>query len=314
MQFEQPVPVQWLAEFTGAELRGDTEQLATGINEIHMVNKGDISFVDFEKYYSKCLNSAATIIIINKDVPCPEGKTLLVTSEPFDAYIKIVKRFRPFDPATKMVSDTAIIGEGSIIQPGVFIGNHVTIGRDCIIHPNVTIYDHSVIGNNVVIHSGSVIGADAFYFKRRRDREVQYDKLLSCGRAIIEDDVEIGACCTVDRGVSADTVVGRGTKLDNHIQIGHDTHVGRNCIIASQTGIAGVATVEDEVILWGQVGVSKDLTIGKGAVILAQSGVPASLEGGKTYFGTPVQEATTKMRELAWMKRIPEMWNKINGK
>lgn len=314
MQFEQPVSVQWLAEYTGAELRGDTAQLATGINEIHMVSKGDISFVDFEKYYNKCLNSAATIIIINKDVPCPEGKTLLVTAEPFDAYLKIVKRFRPFEPASKMISDSAIIGADTIVQPGVFIGNHVSIGTNCIIHPNVTIYDHSVIGNNVVIHSGTVIGADAFYFKRRREREVQYDKLLSCGRTIIEDDVEIGACCTVDRGVSADTIVGRGTKLDNHIQIGHDTHVGRNCIIASQSGIAGVATVEDEVILWGQVGVSKDLTIGKGAVVLAQSGVPASLEGGKTYFGTPVQEATTKMRELGWIKRIPEMWNKINGK
>lgn len=314
MQFEQPVPVQWLAEYTGAELRGDTEQLATGINEIHMVSKGDISFVDFEKYYNKCLNSAATIIIINKEVPCPEGKTLLVTAEPFDAYLKIVKRFRPFEPASKMISDSAVIGADTIVQPGVFIGNHVSIGTNCIIHPNVTIYDHSVIGNNVVIHSGTVIGADAFYFKRRREREVQYDKLLSCGRTIIEDDVEIGACCTVDRGVSADTIVGRGTKLDNHIQIGHDTHVGRNCIIASQSGIAGVATVEDEVILWGQVGVSKDLTIGKGAVVLAQSGVPASLEGGKTYFGTPVQEATTKMRELGWIKRIPEMWNKINGK
>lgn len=312
MQFEQPVSVQWLAEFVGAELRGDSEQLASGINEIHKVSRGDISFVDFEKYYDKCLNSEATIIIINKDVPCPAGKTLLVTKEPFDAYVKIVKRFRPFEPATKMVSDSAVIGEGTIIQPGVFIGNHVTIGKDCLIHPNVTIYDHSVIGNNVVIHSGAVIGADAFYFKRRKEREVQYDKLVSCGRTVIEDDVEIGACTTVDRGVSADTVIGRGTKLDNHIQIGHDTVVGKNCIIASQVGIAGVANIEDEVILWGQVGVSKDLTIGKGAILMAQSGVPGSLEGGKSYFGSPALDAKTKMRELAWVKRIPEMWDKIS--
>ena len=313
MEFEQPIPVQWLAEFIGADLKGDVQQLALGINEIHKVSKGDISFVDFEKYYNKCLNSAATIIIINKDVPCPEGKTLLVTTEPFDAYIKIVKRFRPFEPANKMISDSAVIGEGTVIQPGVFVGNHVTIGNNCLIHPNVTIYDHSVIGNNVVIHAGTVIGADAFYFKRRKDREVQYDKMLSCGRAIIEDDVEIGACCTVDRGVSHNTVVGRGTKLDNHIQIGHDTVVGKNCIMASQVGIAGVATVEDEVILWGQVGVSKDLTIGKGAVVLAQSGVPSSLDAGKTYFGSPVEDARTKMREIGWIKRIPEMWAKLNN-
>ena len=157
----------------------------------------------------------------------------------------------------------------------------------------------------MVIHASTVIGADAFYFKRRKDREVQYEKMLSCGRVVIEDDVEIGACCTVDRGVSGDTVIGRGTKLDNHIQVGHDTVVGRNCLFASQVGVAGVATVEDEVILWGQVGVNKDLTIGKG--------VPASLEGGKVYFGTPVDEAKPKMKELAWIKRIPEMWDRLNN-
>lgn len=313
MQFEQPVPVQWLAQFTGAELRGDTEQLATGINEIHKVEPGDISFVDFEKYYDKCLNSAATIIIINKDVPCPEGKTLLVSSDPFNAYIKIVNRFRPFEPATKMVSDSAVIGEGTHLQPGVFVGNHVRIGKNCLIHPNVTIYDHSVIGDNVVIHSGTVIGADAFYFKRYKQKETQYEKMVSCGRAIIEDDVEIGACCTIDRGVSGDTIIGKGTKLDNHIQVGHDTVVGRNCLFASQVGVAGVAYVEDEVILWGQVGVNKDLTIGKGAIVLAQSGVPSSLEGGKVYFGSPVEEAKSKMKELAWIKRIPEIWKKLNN-
>ncbi|NDC43323.1 MAG: UDP-3-O-(3-hydroxymyristoyl)glucosamine N-acyltransferase, partial [Chitinophagia bacterium] len=276
MKFEQPIPVEWLAEFTGATIIGDAQQLALGINEIHMVAKGDISFVDFEKYYNKCLQSAATIIIINKEVECPEGKTLLLHPEPFDAYVKIVNHFRPFEPATKMIADSATIGEGTIIQPGVFVGNHVTIGKNCLIHPHVTIYDHCVIGDNVVIHANSVIGADAFYFKRRKDRAVQYEKMVSCGRTVIEDDVEIGACCTVDRGVSGDTVIGRGTKLDNHIQIGHDTVVGRNCIMASQVGVAGVATIEDEVILWGQVGVSKDLTIGKGAIVLAQSGVPSS--------------------------------------
>lgn len=311
MQFEQPVPVQWLAEFTGAELRGDKEQLATGINEIHKVAAGDISFVDFEKYYDKCLNSAATIILINKDVECPAGKTLLVCADPFNAYIKIVNRFRPFEPATRMVSESAIIGAGTQLQPGVFVGNHVRIGMNCLIHPNVTIYDHSVIGDNVVIHSGSVIGADAFYFKRYKNKETQYEKMVSCGRVIIEDDVEIGACCTVDRGVSGDTIIGKGTKLDNHIQVGHDTVVGRNCLFASQVGVAGVAYIEDEVILWGQVGVNKDLTIGKGAIVLAQSGVPSSLEGGKVYFGTPVDEAKAKMKELAWIKRIPEIWQKL---
>ncbi len=312
MKFEKPVPVQWIADFIGAELIGNKEQEATGINEIHKVTAGDISFVDFEKYYSASINSAATIIIINKKIDCPDGKTLLVITDPFSAYVKIVNHFRPFEPATKLISDSAVIGKGTHIQPGVFVGNHVTIGENCLIHPNVTIYDHCVIGNNVIIHAGCVLGADAFYFKRRREREVQYDKLVSCGRVIVEDDVEIGAGSTIDKGVSGDTIIGKGTKLDNHIHIGHGAVIGKNCLFAAQVGIGGKAIIEDEVILWGQVGVSKDLTIGKGAIVLAQSGVPASLEGGKTYFGSPVGEAKPKMRELAWIKRIPEIWEMVN--
>lgn len=311
MQFEKGVPVQWLAEFTGAILKGDTNQLATGINEIHKVTKGDISFVDFEKYYSACLQSAATIIIINKDVDCPEGKTLLIHPDPFSAYVKIVKHFRPFEPANKHVSDTAIIGEGTHLQPGVFVGNHVRIGKNCIIHPNVTIYDHTVIGDNVIIHANTVIGADAFYFKRRKDRAAQYDKLESCGRVIIEDHVEIGAGCTIDKGVSGDTIIGMGTKFDNHIHIGHGAVIGKNCLFAAQVGVGGKAIIEDEVILWGQVGVSKDLTIGKGAIVYAQSGVASSIEGGKVYFGSPVEEAKAKMKELNWVKRIPEIWERL---
>lgn len=312
MKFEQPVSVTWIAEFIGAKLIGNQSQMATGLNEIHKVQNGDISFVDFEKYYSKCLNSAATVIIINKEVDCPEGKTLLVINDPFSAYVKLVKHFRPFEPSDKLISDSSLIGEDTIIQPGVFVGNHVRIGRNCLIHPNVTIYDHTVIGDNVIIHAGTVIGADAFYFKRRKDRAVQYDKLESCGRVIIEDDVEIGASCTIDKGVSGDTIIGQGTKLDNQIHIGHGAVIGKNCLFAAQVGIAGKAIIEDEVILWGQVGVNKDLVIGKGAVVYAQSGVPASLEGGKIYFGSPVEEAREKMKELNWIKRIPLLWDKVH--
>ena len=312
MKLEQPVPVRWVAEFIGAALKGDTAQMVMGLNEIHKVEPGDISFVDFEKYYNKCLQSAATIILINKEVACPEGKTLLIHKDPFSAYVKLVKHFRPFEAANKLISDTAEIGEGTHLQPGVFVGHHVHIGKNCLIHPNVTIYDHTIIGDNVIIHAGTVLGADAFYFKRRKERDVQYDKLESCGRVIIEDDVEIGACCTIDKGVSGDTIIGKGTKLDNHIHIGHGAIIGRNCLFAAQVGIGGKAIIEDEVILWGQVGVSKDLTIGKGAVVYAQSGVASSIEGGKIYFGSPVEDAKTKMKELNWIKRIPEMWEKIN--
>jgi len=315
MKFEKPVSVQWLAEFTGSKLTGNTAQEATGINEIHKVQTGDICFVDYEKYYDTCLNSAATIIIINKEVECPEGKTLLVTADPFSAFVKIVNRFHKFVATDKMISDDAKIGLGTHIQPGVFIGSNVTIGENCFIHANVSIYDNTVIGNNVILHSGCVLGSDAFYFKRRKDREVQYDKLVSCGRVIVHDDVEMGSGCTIDKGVSGDTIIGRGTKFDNQVHIGHGVVVGKNCLFAAQVAVAGKTIVEDEVILWGQVGVNKDLRVGKGAIVYAQSGVPSSIEGGKVYFGSPVGEAKAKMRELGWVKRIPELWEKVvNGK
>lgn len=313
MKFEKPIAVKEIAAMIGAELSGNENLMATGINEIHKVEAGDISFVDFEKYYNACLHSAATIIIINKKVEVPEGKALLVLDDPFSAYVSLVKRYRPFVPAHTPISDTAVIGEGTVLQPNVFVGHHVRIGKNCVIHPNVTIYDHTIIGDNVIIHAGTVIGADAFYFKKRANREVMYDKLESCGRVIIEHDVEIGASCTIDKGVSGDTIIGAGTKFDNMIHVGHGAVIGKNCLFAAQVGIGGKAVIEDNVILWGQVGVSKDLTIGKGAVVYAQSGVPASLEGGKVYFGSPVVDAREKQKELAWIKRIPEIWAKLNS-
>jgi len=314
MRFDVPVSIGQIAAFIDAELVGDPSMFATGINEIHKVEAGDISFVDFEKYYNKCLRSAATFIIINKKVECPPGKALLICTDPFEAYVKIVKRFRPFEPAYKMISDTATIAESTHIQPGVFIGNHVSVGKNCIIHANVTIYDHTVIGDNVIIHAGAVIGADAFYYKRRKERLVQYDKMESCGRVIIEHDVEIGAGSAIDKGVSGDTIIGAGTKIDNHVHVGHGAVIGKNCLFAAQVGIGGKAVIEDGVILWGQVGVSKDLTIGRDAVVYAQSGVASSIEGGKVYFGSPVDEARKKMKELGWIRRIPELWEKALGK
>ena len=311
MQFPSPVAIQWLSEFLGAELIGDKNGQATGINEIHKVEKGDVVFVDHPKYYDTCLQSNATFIIINKAVEVPPGKALLVVDQPFEAYLKIVRHFRPFQPATKMISDTAVIGEGTYLYPNVFVGHHVTIGKNCFIHPNVTILDHCIIGDNVIIQAGTVIGSDAFYYNTKKDRAVWYRKMESCGRVVIEDYVEIGAGCTIDRGVSHDTRIGAGTKMDNMIHIGHDTVTGKNCLFAAQVGIAGAVEIGNGVILWGQVGVSKTLTIGDNAVVYAQSGVPASLEGGKIYFGTPAEDALLKKKEFVWIKRIPELWKKV---
>lgn len=314
MQFPSPVSLQWIAEFINAKLIGNSNNTATGINEIHKVEKGDLVFVDHPKYYDKCLNSAASFIIINKETNVPDGKALLIVENPFEAYCKIANHFRPFEPTTKMISDSATIGEGSFIYPGAFIGNHVSIGKNTIIYPNASIMDHCIIGDNVVIQSGTVIGSDAFYYNTKKDRALWYKKMTSCGRVIIEDDVEIGSGCTIDRGVSHDTKIGKGTKMDNLIHIGHDTVVGKNCLFAANVVIAGVVTIEDGVTLWGQVIINKTLTIGENAVLLARTGVGGDLEGNKIYWGAPAQDASAARRELVWIKRIPELWEKVMGK
>jgi UDP-3-O-[3-hydroxymyristoyl] glucosamine N-acyltransferase len=311
MKFPSPVSIQWIADYIGAELIGNEQGFATGINELHKVEPGDIAFVDHPKYYAACIHSAASFIIIDQPSEVPPGKALLVVPQPFEAYLSLVRHFRPFEPADRPISDSAVIGKGTVIMPNVFVGNHVVIGENCLIHPGVSIYDHVQIGDNVVIHAGTVIGGDAFYFNKKANREVWYKKMDSCGRVLIESDVEIGCSCTIDRGVSHDTVIGRGTKMDNMVHIGHDVVIGKNCLFAAQVGVAGATTIGDGVILWGQVGVSKTLTIGDNAVVMAQSGVPHSLKGGAAYFGSPASDAGTAMKQLVWLKRIPELWEKV---
>lgn len=311
MKFPSPVSIEWIATLINARIEGNTTGFSTGINEIHKVEEGDLVFVDHPKYYTKCINSAASFIIIDQSTECPAGKALLIVEQPFEAYLKIIEQFRPFHPATSMIDPTATIGEGSYVAPNAFIGQHVSIGKNCTIHPNVSILEHCILGDNVVVQSGATIGSDAFYYNTKKNRDVWYKKMNSCGRVVLEDHVEIGAGCTIDRGVTHDTIIGEGTKMDNMVHIGHDVVVGKNCLFAAQVGIAGATTVEDGVILWGQVGVNKTINIGKNAVVMGQSGVANSLEGGKTYFGYTAEEAISKRREMIWIRRIPEIWNMI---
>ena len=302
MRFPETQTLQKIAKLIDARYVGDPDFEITGMNEIHVVEPGDIVFVDHPKYYDKALQSKATVILINKEVECPEGKALLISEDPFNDFNKLTQHFKPFSPAEGTVSTTATIGPGTVVQPNVFIGRNVTIGAHCLIHPNVTIGDDTVIGDHVIIHSGTVLGSDAFYYKKRPEG---FDKLRSGGRVVIEDRVELGASCTIDRGVTGDTTIGEGSKLDNMVHVGHDTVIGKKCLIAAQTGIAGCAIIEDEVTLWGQVGVTSAATIGSKAVILAQTGVSKSLSGDTTYFGSPAEEAREKLKQLAHLKRLP---------
>lgn len=308
MNLPRPYTLQEIAALLECRFIGDPDHQILGFNEIHRVREGDIVFVDHPKYYDKALQSNATTVLINKEVEAPKGKGLLISENPFSDFNKLSTHFNPFTPSQSQIASTAQIGENTIIQPNCFIGNNVVIGDNCNIHSNVSIYDNTIIGNNVTIHANTVLGADAFYYKKR---ESGFEKLQSSGYVVIEDDVDLGASCTIDKGVSDITCIGAGSKLDNNVHVGHDTHIGTRCLIASQVGIAGCVNIGNEVTLWGQVGITSGISIGDKVVVLAQSGVSKSLEAGKTYFGYPADEARKKYKELASIKVLPHILDKI---
>ena len=308
MKFPQKHSLQQIATIISSEFVGEPDFPVLGMNEIHVVTPGDIVFVDHPKYYDKALNSAATVILINKKVECPEGKALLISEDPFRDFNKLTQYFKPFEPSSTAIAPSAKIGENTIVQPNVFFGNNVKIGKNCLIHSNVSIYDNAVLGDNVVVHSGAVLGGDAFYYKKRIDG---HDKLLSGGGVVVRNNVEIGSNCTIDKGVSGDTIIGEGTKIDNLVQVGHDTVIGKNCLIASQTGIAGCVVIEDEVTVWGQVGMRSDIVVKKGGVLMGKAGITKSTKENTVYMGNPAMDARAKLKELALLRQLPKLMDKL---
>jgi UDP-3-O-[3-hydroxymyristoyl] glucosamine N-acyltransferase len=302
MKFPQPIPVTVLAERFQAQIIGDAALSAFGINEIHRVERGDIAFSDAPKYFKKTLESPATVLFLNAAAECPPGKAILVMPEPFEAYDALVREYRPFDPLTAPVSHRAHIHPSAILEPGVVVAPNVRIGAYCYIQANTYLGEYTVIGDHVTIGPNSIIGSDAFYFKKQADGS--FKKWRSGGRVVLEDHVDIGAGCTINKGVSSDTLIGSGTKIDCQVHIGHDVVVGKNCLFAAQVGIGGETIIEDRVVLYGQVGVIQAVTIGAGAVVLAGAGVSKSLEGDKVYFGAPAEEAREKYKELATLRLL----------
>lgn len=308
MKLDRAYTVKEIAAIINCSFVGDENHVVSGINEIHKVSTGDLVFVDHPKYYDKALKSAATTILIDKEVECPDGKALIISTAPFDDYNKLTMHFCPPTEQDSTVGRNAIIDASAIIYPGVFIGHEVVIGKNVRILPGAVIMDRTIIGDDVVIGPNTTIGHNAFYYKRKPEG---YTRMHTCGWVKIHDKVEIGANCTIDAGVSGNTEIGEGTKLDNMVHIGHDTVIGKHCLMAANVGLAGCVTVEDRVILWGQVGCASDVVIGEGAIVLAQSGIAKSLEGGKTYFGSPCGEVRGKFRELAALKRLPELLERL---
>ena len=299
MTFQQPQTLKNIAELINSKFVGAENFPVLGTNEIHMVQPGEIVFVNHPKYYDKALNSPATIILIDKEVDCPEGKGLLISDDPFRDFNKINTHFTRISNFREELHDLEV-GEGTFIHPSVTIGNEVKIGKNCHIFPNVVIGDRTEIGDHVIIQANTVLGGDAFYYRKL---DGHFDRLISVGNVVIENNVEIGNCCTIDRGVTASTIIGEGSVLDNQIQIGHDTIIGKKVLIASQTGIAGCCVIEDEVTIWGQVGMASGVRIEKGTVLLAKSGANRNLKKG-TYFGPIAEEFKQYLRKEVKLKNL----------
>jgi len=304
LKLKEPITLEKASQILNCEFIGAPDQEITGLNEIHVVDFGDLVFVDHPKYYDKALHSKATFILIDKKVDCPLGKGLLISDTPFDDFNKLTKMFAPFSKWDKNIGNDPIIGTNTLIHPNAVIGRNVIIGDNCEIHSGVVLNDHTILQNNVTIQANTVIGGTAFYYKKK---DTGYDRWHTCGYVKIEDHVEIGALCTIDAGVTGCTLIGEGSKLDNQIQVGHDTQIGKNCLIAAQVGISGCVTIGNDVTLWGQVGIVSDVSIGDGAVLLGMAGVSKNLAGGKTYFGQPCGEVRVKFRELAAIRSLPKI-------
>jgi UDP-3-O-[3-hydroxymyristoyl] glucosamine N-acyltransferase len=233
-------------------------------------------------------------VLINQEVPSPEGKTLLIHPTPFKAFNFLIEHF-----VSQLPNKEAKVHPTATVYPNVFLGKNVTIGEHCILHAGAYIADETTIESHVIIGPNSVIGHDAFYYQKK---DAAYNRLISCGGVHLKKNVEIGALCTIDRGVTGITHIGEGSKIDNQVHIGHDTQIGTNVLIAAGCGISGCVEIGNDVTIWGQVGMASGVKIADGATILGQSGVTKNISEGTEYFGTPAGPAKQKFKELAFLR------------
>lgn len=303
MKFPRIYTAKELADLCGAEVIGPEDTPLSGLNEIHKVEAGDLMFVDYEKYFQKSFDSAATAILIHQKQNPPEGKILLLHPRPFDAYNTLAWHFRPPQHCTEPISNLAHIDPSAIIEPGVVIGPFVRIGAGTIIQANTYLGAYTDVGEQVVIQPGCIIGSDAFYYHKQGQ---EYTAWRSIGKVVIRDKVEIGAGTTVVRGVSGETIIGEGTKLDCQVHIGHGAVIGKNCLIAAQAALGGKVIIGDQVTIYGQVGIAQNIRIGDRAILLAKTGVSKDLAGDLTYYGVPALPVREAYKQLATLRMVTE--------
>ncbi len=325
-------PLKQLAEIVGGEVDGDGSVIITGVAGIKEAQPGDITFLADPRYEKYLKTTRASAIIVSKRIP-DAGRPLVLSGNPYVAFIRAVRHFVPerngrpvgVDPtavvapsavlgadasvgANAVVEEDVTVGDGSVIHAGAYVGKRTRIGAGCVIYPNVSIREDTVIGDNVIIHCGAVIGSDGFGYALDGDA---YVKIPQVGNVVLEDDVEVGANTTIDRATTGSTVVGRGTKIDNLAMIAHNVRIGENSIVVAQVGIGGSTEIGKGVNLAGQAGVAGHIKIGDGAVVAAQAGVTKSVGPGKCVSGYPAREHSLAKKVYAALQRLPELIKKV---
>ena len=324
-----------LAEAVGAEVFGNPNIEIRGISSIEKAQNDEITFISNKKYVKFLDSTKACCIIVDKNIDIAQyrDKTFLVCDDAYICFAKIMRILYNKNPKgsyisskasiskTASISETAYIsdyvfiengakiGSNTVLMPFVYIGENVVIGDNCLIYPNVTIRENAELGSNVIIHPGSVIGSDGFGYAK--DKNGKYLKIPQVGNVIIEDDVEIGANVTIDRAVLDHTIIGKGTKIDNLVQIAHNVHIGENTVVVAQTGISGSTTIGKNVVLAGQTGIAGHINITDGVIITAKSGVGGNINKPGIYSGIPVFDHTQWLRSSVVKPRLSDMYKKI---
>lgn len=322
------VTVRQVADWVRGEVLGDPDLPITNARTLSEAGPGDITFVESEKHLSAWHTSKASAAVVPASVPV-NGRPVIRVADPLMAFVDIVRHLRghPEEPRghihpTAHVHPTAVLAPGVTIGPfavvgegtqfgetvtvhaGAIIGRYCKLGRDTVIHPRVVLYDDCVLGERVIIHAGSVLGADGFGYRNQNGRHIKIPQL---GWVEIENDVEIGACSTVDRGTFGPTRIGAGTKIDNLVMIGHNSQIGRHNVLCGQAGIAGSSVTGDYTVMAGQSGIADHIHVGTRVIIGAKAGVLGDVPDGMTVFGYPAGPGHEQLRMLATLKRVPEM-------
>jgi len=326
-----------ISKLLNGELIGNKDIIIRSVSKIDQGHPESLTFLANPKYTNFIYETKASVVLVSKSFNSnvPDHVTLIKVDDPYASFCLILDKY--FNSRTALTgieqpsfvsSDAALeknvyvgafsyigsrvqVGEGTLIYPQVYIGADARIGKNSILYPGVKVYNHCVIGDNCIVHAGTVIGSDGFGFAPQKDGS--YAKIPQIGNVIIEDDVEIGSNCSIDRATMGSTIIRKGVKLDNLIQVAHNAEVGKNTVIASQTGVSGSTKIGENCVIGGQVGFVGHISIAKGSQIGAQSGIPNSIDTpGQKWIGSPVQEYKNYLRSSIVVKRLPDMDKKLD--